>query len=102
MSKRKKKSQEVAQLAIQRVPRFAPDFKEDLAWWYKTDRSKVDRVFELVSEVMHDPFQGIGKPELLKYVDSNTWSRRIDQEHRLVYRVLHDRVDFMNCRYHYL
>lgn len=101
MSKRKK-SQAGAQTPVQRVPRFAPDFKEDLGWWYKTDRSKVDRIFELVSAVMDAPFQGIGKPELLKYVDSDTWSRRIDQEHRLIYRVLHNRVDFMNCRYHYL
>lgn len=101
MSKRKK-AQEGAQPPVQRVPRFAPDFKEDLGWWYKTDRSTLGRIFELVSGVMHDSFQGIGKPELLKYIDSDTWSRRIDQEHRLIYRVLHDKVDFMNCRYHYL
>jgi toxin YoeB len=56
---------------------------------------------DLVMDVMRTPFGGIGKPELLKYMDSDTSSRRIDLEHRLVYRVRGDRVDVLACRYHY-
>lgn len=50
---------------------------------------------------MQDPFQGIGKPEPLKYLGEDLWSRRIDLEHRLVYRVGNEQVDFLACRYHY-
>ena len=50
---------------------------------------------------MRDPFQGIGKPEPLKFLGAGVWSRRITQEHRLVYVVSHDRIDFVQCRYHY-
>jgi toxin YoeB len=58
-------------------------------------------VLELVEAALRDPFQGIGKPELLRYVLEGCWSRRITQEHRLVYRVTDDRVDFLQARYHY-
>jgi toxin YoeB len=50
---------------------------------------------------MRDPFTGLGNPEPLKYLDANTWSRRLTQEHRIVYRVTDDRVDFLQGRYHY-
>ena len=55
--------------------------------WYKKDRSKVSKILDLVEVVCQQPFKGIGKPESLKYLNPNTWSRRIDLEHRLVYRV---------------
>ena len=87
--------------SIVRFPDFSPQFKEDLGWWYKTAPSKVDKIFELVTGTMKQPFKGIGKPEALKHIDSDTWSRRIDLEHRLVYRVRHERVDFLQARYHY-
>jgi toxin YoeB len=58
-------------------------------------------VLDLVEAVLRDPFQGIGKPEPLKYLVSGVWSRRLTAEHRLVYRVLDDRVDFLQARYHY-
>lgn len=87
--------------AKSRFPDFSPQFKEDLGWWYKKQPSKVDKIFELISDTMKDPFNGLGKPEPLKYIDSDTWSRRIDLEHRLVYRVSFDRVDFLQARYHY-
>lgn len=86
---------------VQRVPIFDEAFRQDLGWWYKTDPAKVDKIFDLVSEVMRSPFEGIGKPEPLKYLEASTWSRRIDLEHRLVYRVRHERIDFLACRYHY-
>ena len=59
------------------------------------------RVLELVEAVMRDPFRGIGKPEPLKGIEPNTWSRRISGEHRLVYLVGRDRITFLQARYHY-
>lgn len=52
-------------------------------------------------EIMRTPFSGTGKPEVLRYIEPNVWSRRITQEHRLVYMLRGDRVDFLQCRYHY-
>ncbi len=80
---------------------FHPEFREDLKYWVKTDRKIALRVFELIEAIMRDPFQGIGKPEPLKHLASNTWSRRLTQEHRLVYLVSDDRIDFLQARYHY-
>lgn len=88
-------------IEIARFPDFSPQFKEDLGWWYKTAPRKVDKIFELITDAMKHPFEGIGKPEALKHLDADTWSRRIDLEHRLIYRVRHDRVDFLQARYHY-
>jgi toxin YoeB len=59
------------------------------------------RVLQLVEAVLKDPFIGIGKPEPLKYVLAGAWSRRITQEHRLVYKVSAARIDFLQARYHY-
>ena len=59
------------------------------------------RVFQLIEAIMRDPFQGIGKPEPLKFLGACVWSRRITQEHRLVYVVGHERIDFIQARYHY-
>lgn len=80
---------------------FQPEFREDLRHWVKTDRKAALRILELVEAVMNDPFTGIGKPEPLKYVLAGCWSRRITQEHRLVYRVSEARIDFLQARYHY-
>lgn len=55
----------------------------------------------LVEAILRESFTGIGKPEPLKHLDANTWSRRLTQEHRLVYYVQHDRIDFLQARYHY-
>ena len=60
---------------------------EDLAWWIQQDRNKALRIINLIKEVMRDPTQGIGKPEPLKHEFKGCWSRRIDQEHRLVYQI---------------
>ena len=80
---------------------FQPEFREDLSYWVKTNRRTALRIFKLIEAVMRDPFLGIGKPEPLKFLGTGTWSRRITQEHRLVYVVSHDRVDFIQGRYHY-
>jgi toxin YoeB len=80
---------------------FDPDFREDLRTWIETDRKVALKVMDLVEAVMRDPFAGIGKPEPLKYLGSDIWSRRITQEHRLVYFIAQERVEFLQCRYHY-
>lgn len=84
-----------------RIAVFQPEFREDLRHWVQTDRRVALRVLELVEAVMRDPFQGIGKPEPLKYLAPGVWSRRITQEHRMVYLVRDERVDFLQGRYHY-
>ena len=80
---------------------FQPEFLEDLKHWVATDRKTALRVIRLVEAVLRDPFTGIGKPEPLKYLAPGTWSRRITQEHRIVYLVRDQRVDFLQGRYHY-
>lgn len=59
------------------------------------------RAFALIEAIMRDPCKGIGKPEPLKYLSPGTWSRRLTQEHRLVYLVRDERIDFLQARYHY-
>jgi toxin YoeB len=80
---------------------FQPEFIEDLTFWVETDRKTALRALKLVTAVLRDPFSGVGKPEPLKFLHPNTWSRRITQEHRLVYPVRDDRIDFLMARYHY-
>lgn len=67
----------------------------------ETDRKTALRVLDLVEAVLRDPFAGIGKPEPLKFTLSGAWSRRVTEEHRLVYLVRADRIDFLQARYHY-
>jgi toxin YoeB len=80
---------------------FQPEFREDLQYWVKTDRKIALRVLDLVEAVMRNPFEGIGKPEPLKYMLSGAWSRRLTQEHRVVYVISNNRIDFLQCRFHY-
>ena len=80
---------------------FQPEFVEDLRFWVKTDRKIALRLFDLIEGILRDPFSGIGKPEPLKYLAPGVWSRRLTQEHRLVYLVRDERIDFMQARYHY-
>ena len=80
---------------------FQPEFIEDLQFWVATDRKTALRILKLIEAVLRDPFEGIGKPESLKYLARGTWSRRITREHRLVYLVRDHRIDFLQARYHY-
>ncbi len=80
---------------------FQPEFIEDLKYWVKNDRKAALRVIRLIEDILRDPFEGIGKPESLKYLTPGTWSRRITQEHRIVYLVRDERIDFLQARYHY-
>ena len=86
---------------VERRAVFQPEFREDLRYWVKTDRKAALRTLELVEAVLSDPFTGIGRPEPLRFALAGCWSRRITQEHRLVYRVSEARIDFLQARYHY-
>jgi toxin YoeB len=80
---------------------FQPEFIEDWRYWVETDRKLALRAFKLIEAIPLDPFAGIGRPEPLKYLSPNAWSRRLTQEHRIVYPVRDDRIDFLQARYHY-
>jgi len=80
---------------------FQPEFRDDLTFWVETDRKIALRSLKIVEEILRDPFHGIGKPEPLKYLGSDIWSRRLTQEHRIVYLVSKTRIDFLQTRYHY-
>ena len=86
---------------IEREAVFQSPFLQDLSYWVKTDRKIALRVLQLVLAILQDPFEGIGKPEPLKFGFAGCWSRRITQEHRLVYEVLEKRINFLQARYHY-
>jgi toxin YoeB len=105
VAKKKKKNKEpsvtIPVQIIRLSPGFTTKFKEDLGWWYKNDDKKAAKILDLITAVMSDPFIGIGKPEPLKYMEENFWSRRIDLEHRLVYVVNNEQIVFFSCRYHY-
>jgi len=96
-------------MSAQREAVCHPEFLEDLQHWIEADgrharqtpRRTARRLLELMKAVLRDPFSGIGKPEPLKYLGSGVWSRRITQEHRCVYLVKPDRVEFLQGRYHY-
>lgn len=85
----------------QRTAVFQPEFIEDLRYRVETDRKLALRAFDLIEAILRDPFAGTGKPEPLKYLTPGAWSRRLTQEHRIVYLVRDDRIDFLQARYHY-
>jgi toxin YoeB len=86
---------------LDRLSIFHNEFIEDLTYWVETDKRIALKVLNLVREILKDPFKGKGKPEPLKYIGKGVWSRRITLEHRLVYLVQDQRIDFLQCRYHY-
>ena len=87
--------------SVEREAIFHIEFRQDLRYWVENDRKVALRAFDLIEAVLRDPFVGIGKPEPLKYILAGCWSRRITQEHRMVYRVSEGRIDFLQARYHY-
>ena len=78
-----------------------PEFLQDLQHWVEQDRRTAKRLMQLMKAVIRDPFDGIGKPERLRHLGAGVWSRRITQEHRLVYVVKDSSVEFLQGRYHY-
>lgn len=80
---------------------FSDEAWEDYLYWQKQDRKMVERINKLIQEVKRDPFSGVGKPEPLKHALSGFWSRRITDEHRMVYRVEGASLQIAQLRYHY-
>jgi len=85
----------------QREAVFHPEFREDLQHWVETDRKTALRALKLIEAILRDPFGGIGKPEPLRFGLAGAWSRRLTEEHRIVYLVSSGRVGFLQARYHY-
>lgn len=80
---------------------FTPESWNDYLYWQKNDKKNLRRINELIKEIKRNPFEGIGKPEPLRYQLQGCWSRRIDQEHRLVYEVDDGLLKIIACRFHY-
>ncbi len=80
---------------------FAPGAWEDYLYWQKTDKQILKKINSLIKEILRTPYEGTGKPELLKYQTIALWSRRINLEHRLIYRIVDKTVEIVQCRYHY-
>ena len=80
---------------------FADDAWDDYVYWRKQDKRMVERINKLIRETQREPFAGMGKPEPLKHALSGYWSRRINDEHRMVYRVEGDALMIAQLRFHY-
>ena len=74
---------------------------EEYLFWQQNDRAQLKRINTLIRDIQRNPYEGIGRPESLRYEYQGYWSRRIDEEHRLVYKVLDDILNIVQCRYHY-
>lgn len=96
-----KKSKVENRIRAERLAIFQREFIEDLRFWVDKDRRIALRAFDLIEAVMRDPFVGIGKPEPLKHRLAGVWSRRLTLEHRIVYLVTDNEVNFLQARYHY-
>jgi toxin YoeB len=78
----------------------------DTSWneylfWQKNDKQKLNKINELLKDISRSPYEGIGKPEALKHKYIGYWSRRIDEEHRLIYKIIQDEIIIYKCRFHY-
>ncbi len=80
---------------------FVDESWEDYLFWQKTDKKKLKRLNDLIKDISRNPFDGMGKPEPLKHNYAGFWSRRIDEEHRLIYQVKGDEILIAKCRFHY-
>lgn len=80
---------------------FTPNGWQDYTYWLAADRSTLKRINHLIDDALRDPFEGVGKPEPLRHALTGTWSRRISEEHRLVYLVDGDDIVILQARYHY-
>jgi toxin YoeB len=86
---------------VQRIAVLGNQCRDDLHYWVDANHKTALRILELMEAVMREPFEGSGKPEHLKRLGGNVWSRRISEVDRLVYEVFDDRVEFLQARYHY-
>ena len=86
---------------MNRVVIFEPDARDDFSDWLRQDLKTTKRIIELIKDTKRNPFEGKGKPEPLKHNFSGYWSRRIDNTHRLVYKVTNEAIVVIACRLHY-
>lgn len=84
-----------------RLISFTPDCFKDYTNWLTTDKKIYSKINDLIMEVFRTPFEGTGKPEALKHEYKGYWSRRINHEHRLVYKVTESEIIFISCKHHY-
>lgn len=82
-------------------PIYSTQAQDDRIYWEKHDPKIIKRIEQLIADIKKRPFQGIGKPEPLRFKKSGYWSRRINREHRLVYKVVDHQIYIAQCRYHY-
>ena len=80
---------------------FVDESWEDYLYWQKTNKRNLEKINDLLKDITRHPFDGIGQPEPLKYKYKGYWSRRIDSEHRLIYRIKDDEIQIAKCRFHY-
>lgn len=80
---------------------FFDEAWEGYSYWQNTDKTMLKKINELIKDILHEPYDGIGKPEALRQNLSGWWSRRITQEHRIVYRVRDEELQILSVRYHY-
>ena len=80
---------------------FVDESWEDYLYWQVTDKKMLNKINNLLRDISRTPFSGLGKPESLKYKYNGFWSRRIDEEHRLIYQVKDDEILIAKCRFHY-
>lgn len=80
---------------------FVDESWEDYLYWQKNDKKMMTKINHLLKDISKSPFSGLGKPEPLKYKYKGFWSRRIDDEHRLIYQVNDDEILIAKCRFHY-
>lgn len=80
---------------------FLEEAWEDYLYWQATDKNMLKRINSLIKEIKRSPFYDIGKPEPLKFDMASCWARRINDEHRLVYKIQNDKLIIIQCRYHY-
>lgn len=80
---------------------FVEESWEDYLYWQHTDKKTLTRINEILKDISRSPFSGIGKPEPLKHKYKGFWSRRITDEHRLIYRIKDDEIQIAKCRFHY-
>jgi toxin YoeB len=80
---------------------FVDESWEDYLYWQKTNKKIVLKINKLIKDIQRSPYNGLGKPEALKHKYSGYWSRRIDNEHRLIYRINNEELWIVKCRFHY-
>ena len=80
---------------------FVDESWEDYLYWQENDRRMLNRINKIIKDIMRSPYQGLGKPEALKHQYRGFWSRRIDHEHRLIYRIEKEELWIVKCRFHY-